>query len=179
MEKWKDIPGYEGIYEASNLGNIRTCEGKVTSNALYRERHWKQRTLKPKYQKRPCGKYDAKVCLWKDGKEKTYLVARLVAMTWCDGYDPELTVNHIDGDTSNNSCDNLEWTTLADNTRKGFEAGLFPQQHCIVIEHDGSEKHFRSYADASRYLGKSHGYVSGLLKRGKGLQVGDRLVMPS
>lgn len=178
MEEWKEIPGYEGIYEASNLGRIRTSEGKITSNALCKERHWKQRVLKLKYQQRPCGKYDARVCLWKGGKEKTYLVARLVAMTWCEGYEPGLTVNHIDGNPSNNRCENLEWTTRGDNIRKGFETGLFPQKYCVVIEPDGSEKHFRSYAEASRYLGKNPGYVSGLFKNDKDLQVGDRLVLP-
>ena len=112
MEEWKDIPGYEGLYQASNFGNIRTHADKVTSSARFKIRHWKQRIMKQKFQARPNGKKDARVCLWKEGKEKTFLVSRLVAMTWCDGYLPGLTVNHIDGNPKNNCADNLEWTTL-------------------------------------------------------------------
>ena len=47
--------------------------------------------------------------LWKDGKEKDWLVARLVAMTWIDGYREGLTVNHKDRNRFNNNVDNLEW----------------------------------------------------------------------
>lgn len=50
---------------------------------------------------------------------KDHLVARLVAMAWCDGYSPSMTVNHIDGDYRNNAAANLEWLTLADNIRRG------------------------------------------------------------
>lgn len=45
MEVWKDIPNYEGLYQASSLGRIRTCENKVTSNARYSTRVWKSRLI--------------------------------------------------------------------------------------------------------------------------------------
>lgn len=128
MEQWKMIPGYEGLYEASTHGQIRTAEGKTTSNARYPKRVWKQRVLKQKYAYRKSGHLkDARVCLWKDGKEKTFLVSRLVAMTWCDGYADGLTVNHKDGNPLNNNSDNLEWVSLAENIRHGFKTGLYPQ----------------------------------------------------
>lgn len=80
MENWKEIPGYEGLYEASDQGRIRTCEGKTTRNARYTKRVWKQRVLKPKKTRRKKnGLYDYHVSLWKDGHEKTWLVSRLVA----------------------------------------------------------------------------------------------------
>ena len=120
---WKDIPGFEGIYQASNTGSIRTKPGKVTSNKRYARREWKTRVLKVKYPQRR--RKDARVTLWKDGKESDHLVSRLVAMTWVDGYAPGLTVNHIDGNPENNAIENLEWLSLADNVRKGFETGLF------------------------------------------------------
>ena len=127
MEQWKMIPGYEGLYEASTYGQIRTAEGKTTSNARYPKRVWKQRILKLKYVHRKNGRLkDARVCLWKDGKEKTFLVSRLVAMTWCDGYADGLTVNHKDGNPLNNDCSNLEWISLAENIRHGFRTGLYP-----------------------------------------------------
>lgn len=126
MEQWKMIPGYEGLYEASTLGQIRSAEGKITSNARYSRRVWKQRIIKQKYVNRKTGKCrDARVCLWKDGKEKTHLVSRLVAMTWCNGYADGLTVNHKDGNPLNNNYKNLEWMSLADNIRHGFKNGLY------------------------------------------------------
>lgn len=129
IEEWLDIPGYEGIYQASNTGLIRSKPGKTTYTERHGVRHWKTRVLVQKYQMRTSGKRDAKVILWKDGKEKTYLVARLVAMTWCPGYADGLTVNHIDGNPENNSCSNLEWVTKAENIKKGFADGLYSNRN--------------------------------------------------
>jgi hypothetical protein len=173
MSEWRDIPGYEGLYQASDDGQIRTCEGKVTSNARYEKRVWKQRVLKPKYRRRR-GKTgnivgrgsDARVDLWKDGVNKTHLVSRLVAMTWCSGYSEGLTVNHIDGNPENNRRENLEWITQAENTKHGFENGLFSTSTVTTITmSDGTIKQFRSMAEASRYLGKSNGWISGVSKK--------------
>ena len=168
MEMWRDIPGYEGIYEASTEGRIRSVDGKITSNARYSVRHWKQRIIKQKRRQRSTGKTDARVCLWKDGKERTYLVARLVAMTWCNGYMDGMTVNHIDGNTENNNVENLEWVSLKENIQKGFRDGLFStMKPCVLIDESGEQIRFKSMADASRYLGRNIGYVSGALKLGR------------
>ena len=70
MEKWKAIPEYEGIYEASDLGKIRTADGKTTWTDRHGARHWKQRILKQKWRRRQNGRRsDARVCLWKDGTD--------------------------------------------------------------------------------------------------------------
>lgn len=163
-EVWKPIPGYEGLYEASSLGNIRTAEGKTTSSARFEHRVWQQRVIKQK-QKARYGKKDNKdsrVCLWKDGEEKTFLVARLVAMTFLPTPYEKLTVNHIDGNPSNNEVRNLEWVTRADNIKLGFKNGQYASiQKAVVLQgEDGTEHRFRSMAEASRYLGRGNGYVS-------------------
>lgn len=127
-ELWKDIPGYEGLYQASNLGRIRTVEGKITYSTRHGVRHWHSRILKQKWEKRnrcSAGHKDARVQLYKNKQGKTLLVARLVAMAWCDGYEEGLTVNHIDCDPSNNTAANLEWITKAENIRKGFRDGAY------------------------------------------------------
>lgn len=169
MENWRDIPGYEHLYQASTLGRIRTCEGKVTVRADGQRRVWKQRILKPKYElrKRANGKADARVNLWKDGEVKTLLVARLVALTWCDGYTDDMTVNHIDGDTLNNSAANLEWVTQGDNNRLAFKSGFIHTQKPVrLISKDGVTHDFCSMTEACKFMNRNHGYISNLIKRG-------------
>ena len=163
VETWKPIPGYEGLYEASSQGRIRSAEGKVTSSARYNRRVWQQRIIKQKWRKRKTTeKEDARVCLWKDGKEKTHLVSRLIAMAFLPAPFEKLTVNHIDGDPSNNSVDNLEWCTMRENIKHAFDTGLQKSsQKPVVLESVGGNKIlFPSMAEASRYLGKSNAYVS-------------------
>jgi len=166
-EIWKPIPGYEGIYEASNLGRIRTANGKTTSNARCPVRVWQQRVLKPKVQTRSSGRKDQRVNLWKDGVESTHLVARLVAMSFLPMPFDKLTVNHINGNPMDNRIENLEWCTLQENIHHAFETGLQKNsEKAVVLESfDGHKLSFKSMAEASRYLGRNHGYVSGQIAR--------------
>ena len=161
-EIWKPIPQYEGLYEASNTGKIRTVEGKTTSSARYPVRVWKQRILKPKVQARNGGKSDERVTLWKDGVESTHLVARLVAMAFIPAPFDKLTVNHINGNPMDNRIENLEWCTLRENIHHAFENGLQAKcEKAVVLENtEGQRLEFKSMAEASRYLNRNSGYVS-------------------
>lgn len=159
MEEWRSIPGYEGIYEASNLGRIKSVAGKRTINARC-NRTWKERIMKLHLTKRSKG-YNAMVTLWKDGKHKQLLVARLVAMTWCEGYKEDLTVNHIDGNPLNNKVENLEWVTLSDNLKHAHRTGLNPgSKKVTLVGKDGNRHEFYSMSEASRFLGRKPGYLS-------------------
>jgi len=166
MEKWRDIPGYEGLYEASNWGRIRSCAGKVTRNANGIERVWPQRILKQKYQQRrsSTGYSDARIDLYKDGTKKTFLVARLIAITWVDGYEDGLTVDHIDGNSINNRADNLQWVSRGDNIRKGYSQGYYPQIHVMLIDDTGKKELFRSLRSAGRFLGCNSQKMSRLIR---------------
>ena len=167
MEKWRDIPGYEGIYQVSNLGCVRTCEGKTTYTELRGVRHWKQRTLKPRMSPNRRGRVDARVNLWKDGKEKGWLVSRLVGLAWCDGYLEGLTINHKNGDTTDNRAENLEWVTRSENVKKGFEDGLYASiQKPVMLTHGANTHIFRSMSEASTFLGRNPGYLKTCTKRG-------------
>ena len=164
-EVWKDIPQYEGIYQASNLGRIRTCSGKTTYTKRHGIRHWKQRIIKPKGQTYKTG---YRVSLWKDGVKKDFLVARIVATTFLG--ESNLTVNHIDGNRFNNNVKNLEWCSIKENIQKGFETGLFDNS-CKKIEITCKEtnetKVYRSLAAASVDMKKNKGYLSLKIKRNK------------
>lgn len=169
-EMWKDIPGYDGLYQASNMGSIRSVDGKITSNVRYAVRKWSSRILKPKKRMRTNGMYDPRVDLWKDGMHKSLLVSRLVAMTWCEGYSEELTVNHIDGNPLNNVVDNLEWITRAENIRKGRDAGLYDnaQKKCVLKDKEDNSIHvFNSQYEASRFLGRHNSYLNDRINRNK------------
>ena len=164
MEIWRDIPGYESLYQASDLGRVRSVDGKITRNAKYERRVWKQRIMKQKITQNKKGRSDARVCLWKDNKEKTWLVSRLVALTFVPGYSPEMTVNHIDGNPLNNCASNLEWVSRRENIQKGFETGLYPQTMVVVVS-EGKIDIYRSLSLASKALGKNPGYLSCKINR--------------
>ena len=181
MEKWRQIPGFEGLYEASFDGQIRTVEGKTTYSVRHGERHWKQRILKQHYCQRKGRKNaDARVTLWKDKRPMYYLVSRLIAMAWCNGYSPELTVNHIDGNPKNNCANNLEWITRAENIRDAQRNGVYAatQESVVLVDKGGKEYAFQSMAEASRFLGKNSGYISGILSSQRPLFVDGYSIYP-
>lgn len=168
MEQWKDIPGYENLYQASTYGRIRTCEGKTTSTARCSHRVWKQRILKQKLHADRRGRIDARVSLWKNGKEQTMLVSRLVAMTWCNGYSDGLTVNHINGNPLDNIAGNLEWISLRENIQKGYLDGLYDSVlKPVELISESKIERFASMAAASRFLGRNSGYVCLCVKLGR------------
>jgi hypothetical protein len=161
---WVDVVGYEGIYEVSNNGFIRTKEGKVTYTEHHGSRKWKQRVLKQKVSKDNC----CRVNLWKNGKEDTFLVHRLVADAFIPKIDGKDYINHIDGSRLNNHVDNLEWCNHKENNNHMFDTDLTSINHKIkLINETGQEFSFRSKAKASEFLGRSHGYISRLLKDNK------------
>lgn len=95
MEIWKDINGYEGLYEVSNLGRVKS----------------KRKILKPIN-----GEY-LKVGLSKNGVQKTLYIHRLVAETFLG--KSNLQVNHKDENKHNNYVDNLEWISFKENMNYG------------------------------------------------------------
>ena len=156
METWKDIPGYEGLYQASNSGFIRSAEGKTTASARFNMRRWQSRILKGRGNNRRTG---SRVVLWKNGEHKDCLVARLVALTFLGSPPAGYTVNHKDGNRLNNCVDNLEWLTLADNIRHGFDTGLYSCQTSITLKNDTSTASFRSMSVASKSIGRNKAYI--------------------
>lgn len=165
-EIWKDIPNYLG-YQVSNKGRIRTYN-KTTYTKKHGIRHWKDRIL---HYKGNTYKTGYRVDLWKDGINKTFLVARLVAFTFYneDINNHKLTVDHIDGNRFNNNLKNLELVSLAENIKRAFKNGLHTRQIKINIydKKNKETKTFISLNEANRYINKKHSYLSNCIKKNK------------
>lgn len=167
VEVWKNVVGYEGIYEVSNLGRVRTHKEKTTHSVRHGTRRWKQRVLKPKSSKTR----EPRVSLWKDKKSKDFLVHRLVAVAFIPNPENKPCINHIDGNPKNNNVENLEWNTYKENQNHSFDNGLAHiNKEVILFNKETFDVHkFRSQAKASEFLGFNNGYINSLIKRGKKL----------
>ena len=168
QEFWKNIPNYQG-YQVSNFGRVRT-HNKISYTDKHGERHWKDRILKQKLQCRKNGRKDYRVDLWKEGKSHTLLVSRLVAFTFYDKEinDKTLTVNHKNGDSSNNYLNNLEIIPLKENIQHGFNKGLYSCAKKIKLTNklNNYNRIYRSMAEASEVMERSKGYISHKIKKG-------------
>lgn len=113
-EVWKPVSGFEGIYEISNKGRLKSLP-KIRTG-ISRSGH---PTIR-KYKERISGPYKGSryqiVSLFKDGKAYPHLMHRLVASHFIPNPDNLPEVNHKDGNKTNNNSDNLEWTDRAGNS---------------------------------------------------------------
>ena len=105
-EVWKDVKNYEGLYQISNLGNVK----RISSG----------KRLKP-YNR----KGYIRVALSKDDTTKHIDIHRLVAQAFIPNPENKPEVNHIDGDKSNNEVSNLEWCTRKENMNHAKNTGLW------------------------------------------------------
>lgn len=161
-EIWKDIPGYEGLYQASNLGNIKSLW--FYSN-IQKKRYKREKILKKKRDK----ENNYRVELWNNKEHKTWLVHRLIGITFLGIPEENMTINHKDGNRFNNKINNLEWLSLADNIRHAFRTNLMSyQKHTYVIDKKTMIlKNFNSMSKASEYINHNSGYISGEIKKGR------------
>lgn len=161
---WKDVVDYEGIYEVSNTGLVRSHKNKTTYSERHGVRHWKPRILKDKT---PNGR-DARVSLWKDGKPKDYLVHRLVAEAFIPKVEGKNCVNHVDGNPKNNHVLNLEWCDHKENNNHAFDNGLIRTGRKVILLHKETNEalYFRSLSKASEYLGEKDTFLAHVLEKG-------------
>ena len=118
MEEWRGIPDYEGYYEVSNLGRVRSVE-RLVPHARHGLTKQQSKILRPAITD---GYY--KVALSMDRRLRSFRVHRLVAQAFIDNPSELPEVNHKDGDKLNNNASNLEWCTHAQNIQHAFDNGL-------------------------------------------------------
>lgn len=119
MEEWKDIKGYEGFYEVSNTGKIRSLDHyirqKNNSKKLHKGKILNTWSDKIGYIVVGLNKYN---------KYKIKKVHRLVAEAFIPNPENKSDVNHKDGNKANNCVNNLEWNTRAENMQHAYNTGL-------------------------------------------------------
>lgn len=104
-EIFKDIKGFEGYYQVSNLGNVKSLSRK-SGNTILRDKILKPRKHTNGY---------LIVSIGKDYKHKNYSIHRLVASVFINNKEGNPVVNHIDENKENNNVNNLEWCTNKHN----------------------------------------------------------------
>lgn len=160
-EAWADIDGFEGMYQVSTIGRVRSLPRDVAMRRGGREytMHHKGRVLR---QVRSKDGY-ATVQIFKDSKPHTFKVHRLVATAFISNQDNLPEVNHIDGNKTNNTVENLEWCTKSHNMRHAYENGLISKENKTfnrkkVRRSDGVV--FTSLTEAANASGTHVGNVS-------------------
>jgi len=122
-EIWRDIDGYEELYQVSNLGNVRSCDRWVECLSG-RGRSYRQ-FYSGKTKKLSLDTYGYQVVgLSKPNKQLLTTVHKLVAQAFLGDRPNGFQVNHIDGNKSNNSVGNLEYCSQKDNIRHAHAIGL-------------------------------------------------------
>lgn len=136
-EIWKDIQGYEGIYQVSNLGRVKSL--------VYKN----ERILKPIIDKDDY----FRVSLCKKGSKTIKLIHRLVVETFIGDIPKGMVVNHINSNRQNNFVDNLEIVTQFENVIHSINNGNFGCKCTLINKISGEHLHFNHQIDLSLYLG--------------------------
>lgn len=155
-EVWKDIEGYEGRYQVSNLGRVKALPRTVSGHNQHGE--W-TRTEPEQIMTQKLQNTDRLQVSLRDaeGKRKTFYVHRLVAMAFVPGYFEGATVNHKNEDHHDNRADNLEWMTKAENNAYGthnFRVGKSLRMAVEMLTDDGEHvAYFDSMSEAAEKSG--------------------------
>lgn len=136
-EEWRDVVGYEGYYQVSNLGRVRSVDRTIIDSNGHKK-HYRGKTLKPSLKR--TGYYS--VTIHTEEVKKTVLVHRLVAAAFLEPDPKRLYVDHIDADKTNNKVDNLRWCTCRENINFAIENGNVD---------------FRSFTESAKHSTKRRG----------------------
>lgn len=164
VEEWRPIEGFEGLYEVSNLGNVKSVE-RYVFHLRYGKKFIKEKIRKPI----DSGIGYLQVVLFKNGKRKNHLVHRLVAEAFISNPNNLPQVNHKDEDKTNNNVNNLEWCTSKYNNNYGTAKARISEKHInhpsmskVVFQYTLNGKliaEFPSTHEAERRTGVNRGNI--------------------
>lgn len=143
METWKDVEGYEGLYQVSDEGRVKSLKKRFG-------RQEGERIMKPSMEW--CGYM--RLGLTKDGKARIFAVHRLVAKAFIPNPENKPVINHIDGNRANNRVENLEWATYKENSNVSKKLKSSKRYNSVIVV-DSCGNTFDSYRQAGRYWGLS------------------------
>lgn len=152
MENWKWIDGFEGIYEISDKGRVRSVE-RIVLHSCGKRQTLKERILKPQIHKTRGSNYYF-VLLSADSKASKRYIHRLVAEEFISNPENKPQVNHIDNDGTNNDVTNLEWVTALENSQHAWKTGQHDYRFRKVTRSDG--KVFNSVTEGALSVGASY-----------------------
>ena len=152
-EIFKDIPGYEGLYQVSNLGRVKSLD-RIDS---YKNRKIKGKLIKP--YKHTAGYYQVSLC--NSGNRKHYFIHRLVYEAFNGKIQEDLVINHLDENKINNSLDNLEAITQKANVNYGTgiqrnrkkQINNNKKSKPVIAWNNNETLYFPSIGEAKRQLG--------------------------
>lgn len=148
METWKDIVGYEGFYQISNQGNVRSLDRIDCKNHFRKGKACKKILTEDGYYK---------VSLNKDSVEKRFFIHRLVAIHFISNPNNLECVNHKDENKTNNCIENLEWCSRSYNNNYGTRnkriANIQSVKTAMIDKNTGRVLMiFNSAKDAAKYV---------------------------
>lgn len=123
-EMWKDVKGFEGIYQISNLGRLKVLKRKIFNEKYFGNVKWvekKEKIMKPSNDTKG---YLHTVLTDNNGNKKAVKIHRLVAQAFIPNPQNKPQINHIDGNKENNNVNNLEWCTNDYNIKHSWKIGL-------------------------------------------------------
>ncbi len=145
-EVWKDIEGYEGLYQVSSFGRVK----KVTTGRILKGgKHAKGYLL---------------VGLYKNNIRSSKTIHRLVAEAFIPNPENKPEVNHIDENKTNNSLDNLEWMTTKENTNHGTRNKRMSIPIIATNLKTGEVEDFYGSNECARQLGLQASHITDVLK---------------
>ena len=171
-EVWKDVVGFEGLYQVSNFGRVKSLAKKAGKSS--RDERIKTPII-------CCSGY-AKVNTCKNNDQKQISIHRLVAEAFIPNPENKPCVNHIDGNKLNNHVDNLEWCTQKENVQHAIEHGLRTHSHhspTIIHDKDSNETiAFETQKSACEFLHRNPKFISQKIRKlhCKRFEYGDYIV---
>jgi hypothetical protein len=153
MEKWIEVEAKGLKWLVAPDGQVKTPAHETTYT---RTRNGKVQTFAGSFKEKVLSPCKAKNCYLevaaqKDGTRVKMTVHRLVGMAYVPGYEPSLTINHINGNKLDNRSENLEWVSLAKNTQHQWDTGLVDLRG---EEHPGSKLTTKQVLYIRRLLAK-------------------------